>query len=219
MSITIQAFYHLISTSRHLPKWEVWVSWFWLLLFSLISNQYEKKKTFVHLTALTRLMGSISCPYPYVCHGSWLILHFQAPYTWPWLSKHDLQQQYLAVFFVVVCFLALPANIGFILPERFLGIRVCSLAQSCLTLCDPMDHSLLGSSVHGIFSGKNTGVCCHFLLQRIFPIQGSNPSLLCLLHWQADSLPLCYLGSPPGDIRIHITDSRCCCTAETNTSL
>ena len=25
---------------------------------------------------------------------------------------------------------------------------------------------------------------CHFLVQRIFPIQGSN---LCLLHWQADS--------------------------------
>ena len=35
----------------------------------------------------------------------------------------------------------------------------------------------------------------HFLLQGIFPTQGSNPSLLCLLHWQADSLPLCHLGS------------------------
>ena len=30
--------------------------------------------------------------------------------------------------------------------------------------------------------GKNTGVSCHFLLQGIFPIQGSNPVLLCLLH-------------------------------------
>ena len=30
--------------------------------------------------------------------------------------------------------------------------------------------------------GKNTGVSCHFLLQGIFLIQGSNPSLLCLLH-------------------------------------
>ena len=35
--------------------------------------------------------------------------------------------------------------------------------------------------------GKNTGVGCHFLLQEIFPSQGSNPHLL---HWQADSLPL-----------------------------
>ena len=25
---------------------------------------------------------------------------------------------------------------------------------------------------------------CHALLQGIFPTQGSNPSLLCLLHWQ-----------------------------------
>ena len=39
------------------------------------------------------------------------------------------------------------------------------------------------------FSGKNTGVGCHFLLQGIFPTQGSNPRLPCLLHWQADSLP------------------------------
>ena len=51
-------------------------------------------------------------------------------------------------------------------------------AQSCLTLCDFMDCSLSGSSVHGIFSGKNTGVDCHFLLQGIFPTQGSNLSLL-----------------------------------------
>ena len=31
---------------------------------------------------------------------------------------------------------------------------------------------------------------CHFLLQGIFPTQGSNLCLPCLLHWQADSLPL-----------------------------
>ena len=31
---------------------------------------------------------------------------------------------------------------------------------------------------------------CHTLLQGIFPIQGSNPCLLCLLHWQVDSLLL-----------------------------
>ena len=30
--------------------------------------------------------------------------------------------------------------------------------------------------------GKNTGVDCHALLQAIFPTQGSNPCLLCLLH-------------------------------------
>ena len=39
------------------------------------------------------------------------------------------------------------------------------------------------------FPVKNTGTGCHFLLQGIFLTQGSNPCLLCLLNWQADSLP------------------------------
>ena len=37
------------------------------------------------------------------------------------------------------------------------------------------------------FSGKNTGVSCRFLLQRILPTQGLN---MHLLHWQVDSLPV-----------------------------
>ena len=44
--------------------------------------------------------------------------------------------------------------------------------------------------------GKSTGVGFHALLQGIFPTQGSNPGLLCLLHWQADSLPLDLSGKP-----------------------
>ena len=39
------------------------------------------------------------------------------------------------------------------------------VSQSCLTLSDPMDCSLPGSSVHGIFPGKRTGVGCYYLLQ------------------------------------------------------
>ena len=52
--------------------------------------------------------------------------------------------------------------------------------------------------------GKNTGVGCHFLLQRICPTQGSDPRLLHLLHWQMDSLPLGPPGKPwsPHDQRI-----------------
>ena len=54
---------------------------------------------------------------------------------------------------------------------------MCLVAQSRLILCDPMDCSLPGSSVHGDSLGKNTGVGCHVLLQGIFPTQGSNPGL------------------------------------------
>ena len=56
--------------------------------------------------------------------------------------------------------------------------------QSCLTLCDSMNCDLPGSSVHGDSPGKNTGVDCHSLLQGIFPVQGSNPCFLRLLHWR-----------------------------------
>ena len=54
---------------------------------------------------------------------------------------------------------------------------VCVVAQSCPTLCDPMNCSPLGSSVHGDSPGKKTGVSCHALLQGIFPTQGLNPGL------------------------------------------
>ena len=48
------------------------------------------------------------------------------------------------------------------------------------------------------FTVENTGVGCHFFIQGIFPTQGSNPCLLCLLNWQVDSLPL----APSGKLYI-----------------
>ena len=59
-----------------------------------------------------------------------------------------------------------------------LSIHILICAQSCPTLCDPMDCSPWGPSVHGDSPGKNTGVGCHALLQVIFPTQGLNPGLL-----------------------------------------
>ena len=52
--------------------------------------------------------------------------------------------------------------------------------------------------LHGLYSpwnspGKNIGVGSLSFLQGIFQTQGLNP---CLLHWQADSLPLSHQGSP-----------------------
>ena len=57
------------------------------------------------------------------------------------------------------------------------GGFLVKVAQSCLTLCDPMNCSLPGSSVHGESPGKKTGVGFHALLQGIFPTQGLNPGL------------------------------------------
>ena len=39
------------------------------------------------------------------------------------------------------------------------------VTQASPALCDPVDCSPPGSSVHGDSPGKNTGVGCHFLLQ------------------------------------------------------
>ena len=71
-----------------------------------------------------------------------------------------------------------------------------------------VSHSVMPDSLrpHGLQSsrllcprdspGKNTRVGCHALLQGIFLTQGLNPRLLCLLHWQAGSLPPVPPGKP-----------------------
>ena len=64
------------------------------------------------------------------------------------------------------------------------------LIQSCLTLCSPIAYSPPRLLCPWNFPGKNTGVGCHFLLQAIFQTQELNMCLMCLLHWQAGSLPL-----------------------------
>ena len=70
-----------------------------------------------------------------------------------------------------------------------LSAVMCLITQSCPTLCNLMDCSPPGFSVHGDSPCKNTKVVCHALLQGIFPTQGSNPSfphcrqiLYCLSH-------------------------------------
>ena len=80
-----------------------------------------------------------------------------------------------------------------------------------------MDCGMPGSSVHWDSPGKNIGVnkelpirilarirSCHAFLQGIFPAQELNLCPLCLLHWQAGSLPLLPAGKP-----IRVVSSAC----------
>ena len=62
-----------------------------------------------------------------------------------------------------------------------------------LTLCNPMDCSPPGSSIHGAFQARNAGAGCCCLLRGVFPTLGLN---LHLLHWQADSYTTEPLGNP-----------------------
>ena len=83
-----------------------------------------------------------------------------------------------------------------------MGILKHCCDQVCPALCDATCRISPGSSVHGSFPGK-TGVGCHVLLQGISLTQGSNLSLLCLLHWQAGSLPLSHPPRPKMTDRPH----------------
>ena len=66
------------------------------------------------------------------------------------------------------------------------------VAQWCLTLCDPMDCSLLGSSVHGILQAiMLEWVAIPFSKGSSQPRDQTRISW----HWQAGSLPLSHHGS------------------------
>ena len=54
------------------------------------------------------------------------------------------------------------------------GIESVKVIQSCLTLCNPVDYTY---TVHGILQTRILEWVAIFLLQGIFPTQGSNPGL------------------------------------------
>ena len=96
--------------------------------------------------------------------------------------------------------------------DTSLPLLCAYFAQSFLTLCDTMDCSLSGFSIHGIFLARVLD--CHFLLQRIFLTQGSN---LGFLHCRQMLYPLSHQGSCAYfremffEIFIDWTLAQCCC--------
>ena len=78
------------------------------------------------------------------------------------------------------------------------AISMCLVTQLCLTLCDLMDCSPPGSSVHGDSSDRNTGVGFRALLQGILLTQELSPGiphcrwiLYHLSHQGSPCEPLC----------------------------
>ena len=64
----------------------------------------------------------------------------------------------------------------FLVFSVFLVMKVL-VAQSCPSLCSPMDWTHQ-APLSRDFPGNNPGVACHFLFQGIFLTQGSDPVLL-----------------------------------------
>ena len=74
------------------------------------------------------------------------------------------------------------------------SISACSDAKLCLTLGNPMDCSLTGSSVHGISQARILEWVAIFFSKEMFLTQGLNPGFLhcrqILYHWTTyEALP------------------------------
>ena len=72
----------------------------------------------------------------------------------------------------------------------------CLVAKSCLTLCYHTRLQRIMLLCPWNFSGKNTGVDCHFLLQGIFPTQVSK------LHLSPALAGGFFTAEPPGNLQI-----------------
>ena len=95
-----------------------------------------------------------------------------------------------------MAYLALELLYCGLLVELTSFLIVCAKSlQLCLTLCNPMDCSLPGSSVHRILQVKILEWVAMPSSRGSF-LEELKQLLLCLLHWKMGSLPLACLGSP-----------------------
>ena len=88
-----------------------------------------------------------------------------------------------------------PANYSCLLKTSHLRVGMCSVAQSCPTLCDPVDCSPPGSPVHGVLQTRilEWGPCPH---PGDLPDPGIEPMSPKASALQADSLLLSHWRSP-----------------------
>ena len=137
----------------------------WLLIFLKLKTKLPIQILYTNLALLISSKFSIS-----------LSLFLWTPATLPSLSAPPFLHPFHFRAFAV----STPGwtNCSSQAKSSLLFVFISEVAQSCLTLCDPMDCSLSGSPLHGIFQARGLERDCHFLLQGIFPTQESNAGLL-----------------------------------------
>ena len=112
--------------------WETWVR-------SLDGEDHLEKEMATHSSTLAWKIPQMEEPHRLQSMGSQRVAHDWATslsYLLSLLDNNDLYSRFWICFVYKSC-----------IWEK---IQFSSVAQSCPTLCDPMDGSLLGSSVHGI---------------------------------------------------------------------
>ena len=75
-------------------------------------------------------------------------------------------------------------------PSDQLRVHACALSRFSHVRRFATPQTAVRQAPPWHYLSKNTGVGCHALFQETVLTQGGNLGLLCLLHWQAHSLPL-----------------------------
>ena len=137
------------------------------------NNCYQKESTSnVHLSYGFNLQQhQCTQPFKFIFPFQNKCFFFFLPYCPSFLKEQFSFQSGNCTFFLVQVYQY------FLYVLCFSSVQFFSAAQSCLILCDPMNCSPPGSSVHGDFPGKNTELGCHSLIQGIFSTQGLNLGL------------------------------------------
>ena len=143
----------------------------------------------------TYSINKILSEYHNVNHRQYFIQHLQALFLlhhWKFIPIEQLpislSSQPLAITILFVSMFCLLCVCVCVCVRVCACVHVCTHihAQSCSTLCNPMNCSLPGSCPWS-FPGKNTGAGHHFLFQVICLTQELSPYLLRFLHCQLDS--------------------------------
>ena len=130
----------------------------------------------------------------FIVHKALSHIHLEiVPLTTIWSSKN---------FFFILQIRKLELMLVHIFPK---SVYVCAKSlQSCLTLCDPMDCSLPGSSDQGIFQARTLEWVALPSFRGSSWCRDRTWVSLCLLHWQAGSIPLAPPGNTPKSMKANL---------------
>ena len=145
-----------------------------LLLQALLQNHSLSLLLFTHLSLPC-------CEFPHLPLSCCLLLFLEG-FIWMSLPPKDFSWPQRLGFTIMHYRALLFYNLFYwkiveLQCISFWYVCVCKVTSVVSDSCDPMDSSSPGSSVHGILQAR-TALCCHSLLQGIFPTQGMNPGLL-----------------------------------------
>ena len=133
-----------------------------------------------------------------ICSSFWVTIYLVNILKWP--TSHNLLGIILNQS-THTCWIT-PLYLYWLVFEKSLKANrhplvlwMCSAAQLCPALCNPMNCKPTRFLCPWDSASKNTEVRCHFLFQG-FSRPRDWTCVSCLLPWQADSLPLSHLGNP-----------------------